>query len=108
MSPALLVQAVILVIGGVAVYWSTITEIKAQLTRLDTNHATLVDRLGKVERAEDACTLNRFKTNENEKDIDALQKQLQEFQKKLLEHDEATRRALPLGKRSELEPFRAN
>lgn len=108
MSPALIIQAVVLIVGGLTVYWSTISEIRAALAESKTNRAELAMRVAKLEGIADSCTLSKFKTDNQEKDIDELEKRIREFDQRLLEHDNMTRKALPLGKRSELEPFKVN
>lgn len=82
LSPALIIQAAVLVIGGLAVYWSTISEIRA------------------------ALAVGRVRDDEATKDIIDLHRQLLELDRKLHEHDELTRKAHPaLGRKTELPPF---
>lgn len=81
MSPALVVQALVLIIGGLAVYWSTISEIRAALVE------------------------EKVKNSHHEKTIDALQERMLDLDRRLQDHDEVTRKALPLGKKSEIAPF---
>lgn len=81
MSPSLIVQALVLIVGGLAVYWSTISEIRTALAE------------------------NRMTTRHHEKTIDELEHKLLELDGKLRDHDEITRKALPLGRKTELEPF---
>lgn len=82
LSPALVVQAAVLVIGGLAVYWSTIAEIRS------------------------AIAVGRVRDDEAVKDIIDLHRQMLELDRKLREHDEVTRRAHPtLGRKTELAPF---
>lgn len=108
MSPALLIQALVLVVGGLTVYWSTISEIRSALAESKASRAEMSARVNRLEGASDTCALSKFKSDAQEKDIDELHKQLREMDHRLQEHDAVTRKALPLGRRSELQPFQVN
>jgi len=77
MSPALAVQAVVLIVGGLAVYWSTIAEIRAALAE------------------------SRTTTRYHEKEISDLERRLLDMDRRLQVHDETTRKIIPLGKRTD-------
>ena len=108
MSPALIIQAAILVVGGLAIYWNTIAEIRAALAESKTNRAELALRITKLETAADSCLGARFRVDGHEKSIGDIQKEMKELEQHLREHDETTRKMLPLGRRSELEPLHIN
>lgn len=77
MSPALAVQAGVLIVGGLAVYWSTISEIRAALAE------------------------SRTTTRYHEKELSELERRLLDMDRRLQDHDETTRKVLPLGKRTD-------
>lgn len=82
LSPALLIQSAVLIVGGLTVYYSTISEIRVALAE------------------------NRLTTHHHETTIDELRRELLDIDRKLNDHDEAVRKNMPLGRKSEMDQFK--
>lgn len=105
-SPALILQSLVVILGGAAVYYSTISEFRVAIAESKTNRTELASRVGKLEALADQCVYSKYKSDTHDKEIDTLTKRFQEFDERLREHDDATRKLLPLGRRSQLDHFR--
>jgi hypothetical protein len=107
-TPQLMVQYALMLVGGMTVYYGTISEIRIFMAESKADRVSLQSRVAKVENISDSCITAKFRAEQQEKEIDNLQQQIRDLNNRLQDHDGAIRKTLPLGKRSDIEPLKVN